>query len=355
MLALYQTMNASLKYESFHVLDCDSFLEDEWNCYVAKHHGSYCHLYEWRWVFEKVYGLNTLYLVIKNLGEWVGILPLAILPCLTKGKAVSLPYCNYGGLLVAKGIDYSQVMAAALSYLRSHGIDRVEMRALGQPENATSATEVTLVLDFPASIEALWKQIGDKARNQVRKAERAGLVAEWGRDQVNDLYDIYADNMGRLGTPVHAMAFLQEILQAFGHQADILTVRLEGQAIAAMLVLKIGDVWIDPIASSKMEYKHLNPNMLLYWEALRQATVAGARKFDFGRSRKDSGTYRFKRQWGAVEIPLDYHTYVDGVRVAAASTDVYRSSKAALLAQVWSKLPRPVQHYLGPKVRRYIP
>lgn len=348
-------MNASLKVETFQILDCDSFFKNEWNCYVAKHHGNYCHLYEWRRVFESSYDLNTLYLIIKNPDEWVGILPLAVLPCLTKRKAVSLPYCNYGGLLAAKGADKHRVRQAALSYLKEKGIRRIEMRELCLDENRQTSTEVTLMLDLPESAESLWKKIGDKARNQVRKAERAGLEVRWGREQVAELYAIYADNMGRLGTPVHARAFVDAILDAFGERADVLTVRLREQAIAAMLVLKCGDTWIDPIASSRTEYNSMNPNMLLYWEALRQATAAGARKFDFGRSRKESGTYRFKRQWGAVEIPLDYHTYVDGVRVASASTDVYRGGKAALFAQIWSKLPRPVQRYFGPKVRRYIP
>lgn len=337
------------------VTDCESDRYSEWNRFVQQNCGNYCHLYEWRHVFQNAYALKTFYLVIRQHSDWVGILPLTIIPSLGKRRAVSVPYCNYGGLLVVNGSDPIPVRNAALSFLGDKGIYRLEVRELCHPGNASSSEEVTLMLDLPEASDLLWKKIGDKARNQVRKAERAGLEVQWGRDQATDLYSIYAENMGRLGTPVHARAFVDGILAAFGDQADVLTVRLQGRAIAAMLVLKFGDVWIDPIASSLAEFRNLNPNMLLYWEALQQAVAAGARRFDFGRSQRESGTYKFKRQWGAMEFLLNYHSYENGVQVASASTDIYRGSKAAMFAKVWSRLPGRVQLMLGPKIRRYIP
>lgn len=341
----------------YHVADCgcQSECAAQWNYFVKNNYGNYCHQYEWRRVLQNAYRLETFYLSITQGSDWVGILPLAVIPAMGGRKSVSVPYCNYGGLLVAQGADESQVRNAALTFLGHKGIHQLEVRGFCHAVSAYSSGEVTMMLNMPNASELLWKMIGSKARNQIRKAERSSLEVQWGREQVTDLYEIYAENMGRLGTPVHARAFVDEILAAFGDQADVLTVRMQGQAIAAMLVLKHGDTWIDPIASSRNEFNHMNPNMLLYWEALRQAAIAGAKHFDFGRSKKDSGTYRFKRQWGAMEIPLDYHTYVKGVRVESASTDTYRGGKAAVFAKIWANLPSSVQHFFGPKIRRYIP
>ncbi len=339
----------------YQVADCGFDHLAQWNFFVQQNFGNYCHQYEWRRVLQNTYGLETFYLAITQGSDWVGILPLAVIPGIYGRRAVSVPYCNYGGLLVTQAADQNQVRNAALTFLAQKGIHRLEVRELCITGEASSFSEVTMMLDLPDATELLWKAIGDKARNQVRKAERASLEVRWGRDQAMDLYDIYAENMGRLGTPVHARAFVDETLAAFGNQADVLTVRLQGRPIAAMLVLKFGDTWIDPIASSLVELRNLNPNMLLYWEALKQAMAAGAKRFDFGRSKKDSGTYRFKRQWGAMEIPLDYHTYVEGVRVESASTDTYRGGKAAVFAKVWAKLPSSAQRFVGPKIRRYIP
>ena len=58
---------------------------------------------------------------------------------------------------------------------------------------------------------------------------------------------------------------------------------------------------IVPWASSLREYFSLCPNNLLYWEMIRWGCKNGYQRFDFGRSSPDSGTYRFKKQWGAKE------------------------------------------------------
>jgi len=340
---------------AYTVIDCGPENHSIWERFVQQNSGNYCHLYEWRHVLENAYKLRTFYLVVLRDSEWVGILPLAVIPSLRGGKAISVPYCNYGGLLVGNGSDPALVWNAALSFLKSEGVNRLEVRELCHLGDVRSSGEVTLMLNLPESSDLLWKNIGAKVRNQVRKAERSGLEVQWGCDQASDLYKIYAENMGRLGTPVHARAFIEQIVSVFGNNADVLTVCLRGRAIAAMLVLKFGDTWIDPIASSLFEFRSLNPNMLLYWEALKQAVAAGAHRFDFGRSQRGSGTYKFKRQWGAVEFSLNYHSYENGVQVASASTDAYRGSKAAMFSKVWSSLPRSIQLALGPKIRPYIP
>jgi lipid II:glycine glycyltransferase (peptidoglycan interpeptide bridge formation enzyme) len=53
--------------------------------------------------------------------------------------------------------------------------------------------------------------------------------------------------------------------------------------------------------------------MLLYWEALKLAIATGDKLFDFGRCTIDSGTYRFKNQWGAQACQLhwDYWPKLD--------------------------------------------
>lgn len=268
-------------------------------------------------------------------------------------KAVSLPYCNYGGLLVAESVDADILKSEAIKYLTSVGIDKVELRDIAP--GLEESVEVTMVLTLPESSELLWKQIGDKARNQVRKALKSGLTLTWGREQCDDLYAIYANNMARLGTPVHSPEFVREILSNFPETADVLTVRLDDMAIGAMLVIKHGDTWSDPMASCLSEFNKLNPNMLMYWEALRAASNAGAKSFDFGRSRKNSGTFRFKKQWGACEIALNYHSYKNGALLASASTQFYRGQSASRLASVWQKLPGFIQMRLGPVVRRWLP
>jgi FemAB-related protein (PEP-CTERM system-associated) len=339
----------------FSIVECSSSDRSHWNAFVISASGTYCHLFGWKHVFERTYGLQTHYLACRSADAWLAVLPVAIMPHWPGRpvKAVSLPYCNFGGLLVAAGLEAGPLKSAFIAHLSGLGVSQVEFREMARGQ--AGASEVTMILHLPENSDLLWKQIGNKARNQVRKAQNSNLTLRWGRDQSDALYEIYAQNMGRLGTPVHSPKFLQEILASLGEQADVLTVRLEDRPVGAMLVVKHGKTWSDPMASCLTEFNALNPNMLLYWEALRAATEAGATAFDFGRSHKDSGTYRFKRQWGTEEVALNYHTYRHGALVQEAATTFYRGQGASRLAGAWQRLPAVVQRKLGPIVRRWVP
>ena len=339
----------------FTIAACDQTSSAPWNDFVKNASGTYCHLFGWKRVFERTYGLRTHYLAFRSADTWLAILPVAVMPRLPGRpvNAVSLPYCNYGGLLAAPGVETAPLKAAAIKHLSGLGVEQIEFRELAPGQAETS--EVTMILPLPGNPDLLWKQVGDKVRNQVRKAQRSGLTVRWGREQGDALQAIYAKNMGRLGTPVHSPKFLREILASLGEQADVLTVRHEDRPIGAMLVIKQGETWSDPIASCLTEFNALNHNMLLYWEALRAACETGAKTFDFGRSHKDSGTYRFKKQWGASEIALNYHRYRNGELLPAASINLYRSQQASKLARIWARLPAFVQGKLGPVIRRWLP
>lgn len=324
-----------------------------WDAFVERSNGTYCHLYAWKRVFERVYGLKTLYLSFQCKDEWLGVLPLAIMPRLPgqPAKAISVPYCNYGGLATVAGGEPGDLRAIAVEYLLRRGVRCIEFR-----ETATSSSdgnEVSMLLRLPASSEHLWSELHDKS--QIRKAQRAGVTPAWGREYSRSLYDIYARRMGELGTPVHSWRFVQEILDGFGDCADVLTVQYQERPIGAMLVIKFKDTWADPMASSLTDFRGMNPNMLLYWEALRAACEAGAKYFDFGRSQRDSGTYRFKKQWGAEEVLLHYYSYRDAALVNSAATNFYRGRGASALVRGWKMLPGAVQRTLGPVIRRWVP
>jgi serine/alanine adding enzyme len=74
-----------------------------------------------------------------------------------------------------------------------------------------------------------------------------------------------------------------------------------------------------------------------------------------GRSEVDSGTYHYKKQWGASPISLEYSTYSASGSQLLSSVDLYHSSGARALARVWRKLPSALIEVLGPRVRKFLP
>ncbi len=125
-------------------------------------------------------------------------------------------------------------------------------------------------------------------------------------------------------------------------------VRLDGRTIGAGLTLANGGALEIPWASSLRGYNSYCVNHLLYWNILRQACQAGFRTFRFGRSTTGSGTYQFKKQWGAQPVTLYWYTRD---RAGKAVDGQQRPEEGFSLARrVWQRLPLPLARFLGPRV-----
>jgi hypothetical protein len=91
--------------------------------------------------------------------------------------------------------------------------------------------------------------------------------------------------------------------------------------------------------------------MALYWAFLERAAREGCAVFNFGRCTPDSGTHRFKRQWGGHDVPL--HWYQHGPAALTPSPD--QGGLIGLGPRVWRHLPLPLATALGPGIVRGIP
>src|SRR5213078_2014678 len=64
---------------------------------------------------------------------------------------------------------------------------------------------VNLTLSLGADSGRVWRDLDSGVRNQIRKAERSGLSVEVGRgEKLAPFYEIFAERMRDLGSPVHA-------------------------------------------------------------------------------------------------------------------------------------------------------
>jgi serine/alanine adding enzyme len=151
---------------------------------------------------------------------------------------------------------------------------------------------------------------------------------------------------------VHARKFFSTLFDTFGDKARIALVYKGSVPIGGLIALAFKDTLVVPWASSLREHFSLCPNMILYWETLRAACTEGFRRFDFGRSNRGSSTFRFKRQWGAVEEPLFWYTIPIGAQ--RRERLVSNGKRRVLLAQTWQRLPLGVTRWLGPHIRKYI-
>lgn len=330
-----------------------------WDAFVTSHQDSTnYHQYGWRKVVEKSFGHRTMYLAATNHhNEICGVLPFVQMKSRLFGSfMVSLPFFNYGGMLISEGSAASVLLDTSRNMLSGSGVDHIEFRnrTMFDEVMATKQHKVTLILDLKKNSEEQWTSFDVKVRNQVRKAEKNGLQTIMGRlDLLDGFYEVFCRNMRDLGTPVYGRDFFRNVLDEFPDTTRILSVTCEGKTIASALLTWYKDTLEVPWASSNRDFRQLCPNNLLYWEAIRFAIGIGVRMFDFGRSTPGEGTFNFKKQWGARPVQL-YWQYL--LRVGDALPEVGpKNPKFRLAIQAWQRMPLMVANILGPHIVRCIP
>jgi len=314
------------------------------------------HAPEWFSVIRKAYGHDPMYLSAEDENGGRGLLPAFVVrrPCL--GTVVtSMPFLDAGGPCSSSPALANLLVKRLIQDAAAAGASVVELRCTERQPLPWKPVEskVNMTLPLPADPSRLWSQLDKTVRNQIRKAERLGLSVELGgAEKLTAFYETFVVRMRDLGSPVHDSRFLRAVLHSFGDRARVALVRKGADAIGGLVALAFKDRVVVPWASCLKEYFALCPNMLLYWETIRNACAEGFRRFEFGRSTRGSGTYRFKRQWGACEEPLFWYTIPVHSRHAASMTPDGRA--AAVITTAWRYLPLPVTRQLGPCIRKYL-
>jgi serine/alanine adding enzyme len=306
----------------------------------------------WGQVMAAAYGNRAYYLTASRERRTVGVLQLVTQKSLLFGSHLcSLPYFDVAGILADDKDAANAILAEARSLMAELGARWVELRqAEPLPGDAPARTDkVTLRLPLPPEPEALWKALDAKVRNQVRKGQRENLKVEEGAAELlPDFYAVYSRTMRDLGSPPHGLTFFRLILEHFAAAVRVFVVRSGDRPLAASLTLADRHAVRVPWAGSDWRVRQSCANMLLYWSMLEDACRAEPKCFDFGRSTRDSGTYRFKVQWGAKEVPL-YWQYL--LPAGGAMPDLRPTSpKYRLMVGLWRRLPLGVVRVLGPRI-----
>jgi FemAB-related protein (PEP-CTERM system-associated) len=340
---------------------------EQWDNYVRKHrYSTPYHLLFFKKVIENTYHHKSRYLIAFDEQDNVkGVLPLFLINSLLFGKdIVSLPFCDYGGLLCDEDETGTKLLQEGLRITGKENYKSLELRQTNQISYISSIGEsfskftsvqlskVRMILKLPVTTEELFSSFPAKLRSQIRKPQKEGCTVRiGGLELISDFYDVFTYNMRDLGSPVHPRKLIELMLKTDSESNRLFVVYHDNVPVACSLVSGLNGVLVNPWASFKRSYQKIAPNMLLYWEMLTYAIDHKYQHFDFGRSTPDEGTYKFKQQWGACAEQLYWYKITESQQ-KSNDTDEGRSKK--LFIKVWQKLPLTVTKYLGPLLRRHI-
>ncbi len=327
---------------------------EAWSVFVAAcPDATFFHRIEWRELMEDVFRHRTHYLVAERGRALVGVLPLARVKSWLFGDAlVSLPFAVYGGAAVTDETARHALHQAAVDLARGLGVQHLELRNrhAAEPEWPRQNLYVTFRKLLQPDVEANLLAIPRKQRAMVRKGIDRGLVSEIDK-QVGRFFELYADNQQRHGTPPHPRRYFEALRAAFGKDCEILTViDPAGVPVSSVLSFYFRDEVLPYYAGDDPRARALAANDFKYWELMRRAVERGLKVFDYGRSKLDTGSFAFKKNWGFEPQTLSYEYCL--LKRAGIPQNNPSNPKYRAFIEVWRRLPGPVAKAIGPSIVR---
>lgn len=324
---------------------------------TARHDGTPFHLTAWVKAIETGCEHKAHILLATDAkGAILGMLPLhAVISPLFGNALVSSGFAVSGGVLADDSAIADQLLAAAWAMAERANCPRFEVRGgpiTGDGWHIDRSSYASFIRPLSADQASELRCVTRKQRAEIRKALDNALDIEIGNDKRDRAahYAVYAESVRNLGTPVFPRSLFDAVLDGFGENADILTVRAGGRPIASVLSLYFNGTVYPYWGGGTREARRLRANDLMYFTLMGHAREKGCTRFDFGRSKCGTGAYAFKKNWGFTPTPLQY-----AVRLAdgAAPRSVNPlDPRYRLKIALWQRLPLWVANRIGPMIAR---
>jgi FemAB-related protein (PEP-CTERM system-associated) len=331
---------------------------ERWDRFVyLQPHGTFFHLSGWKRVIEKTFNYESCYLYAERNGEISGVAPLFAVSNWLVGRAlISVPLAVYGGICAADPESEQVLLEQAKKSAQTRQVDFLELR-YREKEPLAGFHRKTLYTTFRTELlpnpEQNFKCLPRDTRYMIRKGQKGGLRSGLGLDRLGEFYRLFTLSMSRLGTPVFPVALFENLAEEFERCMELRMIYADSQAVAGVLSFFFRDTVLPYYAGAGPMASRYGANNFMYWDLMKDAALAGFRQFDFGRSKKGTGAYAFKKAWNMREEPLDYQVYL--VKRKTVPNFSPANPKFEIATCVWKRLPLWLANWMGPRVVRWFP
>ncbi|QWV93132.1 GNAT family N-acetyltransferase [Geomonas oryzisoli] len=339
----------------------DPLRNHRWDCFVHQHpFGWITHLSGWKRVLDKNFPHMTgYYLALKDdAGAIRAALPVyAVESWLMGRRLVSIPFATLCDPLVTEAVDMELLSDAVLRLAERLDISRVEIRTaaashlLDRDRFHADCLRKHHFLPLCADPELVRQRFHRSCvRQRIARAERSGLHLVRGKREADlrEFYLLHRDTRRRKGLPPHPYLLVKTLWQTFAPQGlvELLLCRKEKETVAALLLFKYKSrVSIEYSAVNPL-HNDCSPVHFLFWNAIREACLAGYGVLDFGQTSEHNKTLmEFKSHWGAQVSDLPHFLYPNSAVHHCPMGDESIAKK--VLQFVCNKAPDTALSYLG--------
>jgi CelD/BcsL family acetyltransferase involved in cellulose biosynthesis len=339
-----------------------------WDRYVLAHpRGTIYHLSAWRTIFERSFQYRSWLLMArtKPTGEIAGVLPLYLVRTPFSQRLVSVPFRDRGGPLWDSPVAFDALIAEARNVATSIRARSVRLKTVEPyPKSLINAHALqehlhwihSLVDLRTTSAESLWKAMGDKNRNVVRKAENYGQVCEplqVDETTVQKWHRLHLTTQKRLGVPPFPLVFFMTMAEELRQMNGIVIfgVRSGDRLTASAIVLLHGKTAIYGYSASDYEGHRLRANDLMVFSIIRWLLANGYDTFDLGSdSPRQESLLFFKRKWLAVQAAVPFYSFQGDGQAIIDSSDL----RYAFARKAFALLPTRVLDMTGSVLTKYL-
>ena len=328
-----------------------------WDAFVLRTpQSTFFHRAGWKQVLERSFGHATHFLYAERRGAIEGVLPLLHIRSRIFGNSlISLGFCVYGGPVATSAEAADALDRRARALADDLGVSHIEYRSMEPLTIANAVERSALYVTFRKPIdpdpEKNLLSVPRKQRAMVRKGQKHGLRSEIDVD-CRRLHRIYSESVRNLGTPVFSRRYFEELRRTFGEDCDVLVVSKDGEPLSAVMNFYFRDQVLPYYGGGTPAAREVAANDFMYWEVMRRSSERGFRLFDFGRSKRGTGAFDFKRNWGFAPEPLRYYFVMRRGDKPPDLNPLNRRMRPFVAA--WKRLPLPIANTLGPHIVKFL-
>jgi FemAB-related protein (PEP-CTERM system-associated) len=329
-----------------------------WDGFVLSHPGgTFFHQTSWLRVMARTYGYRPHYFFAERDGQVTGVAPTFLVSSWLSGRClISLPFAVYGGVCAVDSESEDALVSHLEQFAEELQLEYLELRnRYGniRPGYHANTRYASFTIPLVPDRERLYSEFPKDIRYMIRKGEKAGLQVRNGINQLDSFYDLMTINLRRLGTPAFPRALFTNLVHECGDQVNLTLVYSGGTPVAGAMSFRFRD-WLQPYYFGSLEEaKGLAANNFLWWKLIEHAAETGCRTFDFGRSKKGSGNFDFKKKWNPNIETLSYQVRLIHRREVPNFSPT--NPKFEMATNIWKKLPLGLTRMIGPRVVRWFP
>jgi lipid II:glycine glycyltransferase (peptidoglycan interpeptide bridge formation enzyme) len=201
-------------------------------------------------------------------------------------------------------------------------------------------------------LEKMWKKFHKHTRNDIRKAEKSGLILKKidNKKELKKFYGLYSVEMRNFGTPQHSFKFFKNLYSELKDDFFGFNCYKNERIIAsAVLFFGLNEAYLS-FNVSNSKFRNYRPNDLLYWEIIKEGIKRKIKKISFGQVdifSEDShsvGLYKFKLKWLAEPVKRVYFYY------PKRNIELDKKDKLKKFRVIWKRMPLFLTKLIGPKI-----